>query len=436
MRIRTGSIMPWALAGTLTALAAQGETLFEEDGITLAGTARIVSPDAAFCQVLEEHNSAEEYERMKAYHGQPLNVWRIDFSARNGSDRPLSYLRAIINIGSARPPCSSWTAPVGSYAQPVQWSSSFQVVEKPDGMEPGEQVGNSVFLLAFHDQRPGFESWNVDYQFSEKAVENEGTAGGHSPFIVVAVPAQANVTLLSTRQPYRRRMLLEPGRYLVEVSSPGYRTRRVWLEHKYTWPHRIELDLLRGREGESTDSVPDAASVSRMPPGIAVDRLLIGAEQAIQDEDMATAGTTMQRVIALQQQHGLEPAPEDHFRYARIWEAAGALERAMESALRYLELRGREADHYTEALELINRTEAGITRGRTARTTSRAVPDVRNPVIRADSVNEGMVAGEVRVFDWYGVREGSSRGVPDGFVQFRGESRRGKLDSSPDQQCL
>ncbi len=38
----------------------------------------------------------------------------------------------------------------------------------------------------------------------------------------------------------------------------------------------------------------------------------------------------MEELVALQQEHGLEPDPEDHFRYARIWSEAGAPERAME----------------------------------------------------------------------------------------------------------
>ena len=65
----------------------------------------------------------------------------------------------------------------------------------------------------------------------------------------------------------------------------------------------------------------------------------------------------MEELLALQQEHGLEPAPEDHFRYAQVWSAAGAPERAMAAAVRYLQLQGREAEHYEEALDLINRAE-------------------------------------------------------------------------------
>ena len=62
--------------------------------------------------------------------------------------------------------------------------------------------------------------------------------------------------------------------------------------------------------------------------------------------------------MGLQREHGLEPDPEDHYRYARVWSAAGEPERALEAAVRYLQLQGREADHYDGALDLVNRAEA------------------------------------------------------------------------------
>ena len=67
----------------------------------------------------------------------------------------------------------------------------------------------------------------------------------------------------------------------------------------------------------------------------------------------------MERLEALGQEHGLEPSGEDHYRYAEAWEAAGEPQRAMAAAVRYLRLQGREAEHYIEALELMNRAESG-----------------------------------------------------------------------------
>ena len=53
----------------------------------------------------------------------------------------------------------------------------------------------------------------------------------------------------------------------------------------------------------------------------------------------------------------MEPEAEDHFRYAQAWAAAGEPQRAVEATVRYLQLRGREAEHYEEALDLMNRAE-------------------------------------------------------------------------------
>ena len=104
-----------------------------------------------------------------------------------------------------------------------------------------------------------------------------------------------------------------------------------------------------------------ALSVGQLPPEIMVDRYLLKAEQSIREGDCAgsrDAMETMERVLSLQEKHGLKPAPEDHFRYAKVWHASGSPERALESLVRYLQLRGRQAEHYIEALELMNRAEA------------------------------------------------------------------------------
>ena len=128
--------------------------------------ARIVTRDAGVCRVLEEHHSGEVYDRMKANSGKPLHVWQVDFAARNGSDRSLSHLRALFGIASEHPPCTNWSGPTGSYAKTVQWASSFEVLQRPSGMEPGEELSNTVFVLAFDDHQPRFDSWDGDYRFA------------------------------------------------------------------------------------------------------------------------------------------------------------------------------------------------------------------------------------------------------------------------------
>ena len=106
--------------------------------------------------------------------------------------------------------------------------------------------------------------------------------------------------------------------------------------------------------------LPLASAAGQFPPEIEMDRFLLQAEQAVANDDDAAARAAMEKILALQEAEGLEPAPEDYFRYARIWDAVGDHERALESLGKYLGLRGRDADHYLDALELVNRAEAGV----------------------------------------------------------------------------
>ena len=164
----------WGMAMALMVLVlatatAQAQTLYALDGIELSGTVRVVARGAGTCTVLEASHTEAVYERMKANHGQPLDVWRLDFSAYNGSGRPLSFLSAHFKVASEWPPCTTWSGPEGSYAKPVLWGGSFQVLQQPYGMEPGEEVSDTILLLVFHEHQPEFESWDVDFRFGAPA---------------------------------------------------------------------------------------------------------------------------------------------------------------------------------------------------------------------------------------------------------------------------
>ena len=177
--IRWGMAM--ALMVLVMATYAQAERLFESDGIELSGTVRVVARGAGTCNILEASHTDAVYERMKVNHGQPLHVWRLDFSAYNGSGKPLSSLSAHFKIASEWPPCTNWSDPAGTYAKPVLWGGSFQVLQQPYGMEPGEEVSDTIFLLAFHEHQPEFESWDVDFRFGEAARAPEGSGDAAPP---------------------------------------------------------------------------------------------------------------------------------------------------------------------------------------------------------------------------------------------------------------
>ena len=291
------TVLTLSLCGLLALLGspASAEILYDREGIQLQGTARIVSRNAATCNVLEEKYPPEEYQKMKANQGQPLHVWQLDISAHNLTGKPLDFLSADFNIESPWPPCTNWSGegpgggPAGEFVDAeghpkrLTWADTLKVLSMPYGMRVGQVERDTVFLSVFHEDRPVFKNWSVDFTFAR-----QGSQGRQAP---------------------------------AAASRPAPR-------------QRVEL-----------------------PPEILADKYLRQAEQLVQEKDHEGARKAMENLLALQQEHGLEPDPEDHFRYARIWSEAGAPERAMEEAVRYLQIRGREAEHYDEALDLINRAE-------------------------------------------------------------------------------
>ena len=104
--MKSPSSLLLALGSVLVLLipSTSAEILYDKEGIQLQGSARIVSRNAATCNVLEEKYSPEEYERLKANQGQPLHVWRIDFSAHNHTGKPLDFLTASFFIEAPDPP--------------------------------------------------------------------------------------------------------------------------------------------------------------------------------------------------------------------------------------------------------------------------------------------------------------------------------------------
>ena len=166
-----GFDMRWktAIALMVVVMVTDGHAkrLLVTDGVELHGTVRLVARGAATCNVEEAREPEEKYERIKENDGKPLDVWRLDFSVYNGSGKPLSYMAAYFNIASEWPPCTNWSGPSGSYSKHVSWAGSYEVLQKPSGMAPGEEVRDVAFLLVFHEQRPSFESWDVKFNFGK-----------------------------------------------------------------------------------------------------------------------------------------------------------------------------------------------------------------------------------------------------------------------------
>ena len=166
------------LAVLLAAVAA--ETLHERDGVRLEGAVRLVGRDAGVCNVVEERHSGPVYERIKANHGRPLHVWQLEYAVRNGSGRWLEHLKASLSIAAEWPGCTTWSGPEGSYPKPLQWGASIERLQRPYGMEPDEQVSDTVFVLALDGHEPGFESGDIDYRFAAGSGPDPVSGGGAS----------------------------------------------------------------------------------------------------------------------------------------------------------------------------------------------------------------------------------------------------------------
>ncbi len=179
---------------------AQAQQLLETDGIELHGTARVVTSAAGTCNVLEASHAAAEYERIQANHGQPLDVWQLDFSVRNGSGRWLDHLIALYGIEARRPDCTNWTGPTGTYTEPVQWTSTLGHIQETgrNVVAPEATRTATVFILALQgDPPPRFENWSVNFDFAAApaaaGVGSSATATAPAQQAAAATPEQETV---------------------------------------------------------------------------------------------------------------------------------------------------------------------------------------------------------------------------------------------------
>ena len=149
----------------------------------------------------------------------------------------------------------------------------------------------------------------------------------------------------------------EERRALYMLAFDGQRPRLGEWDINYTFAGGASATARDAEERGGSMGKPGAEG--RLPPDIQSDLYLRKAEQAVADGDLANARLAMERLEDLQREHGLEPEGDDNFRHAQFWEAVGQPERAKLAAVQYLRSRGREAEHYADALDLINRADSG-----------------------------------------------------------------------------
>ena len=191
-----------AVAVMVLAMAwpAGAQRLLETDGIELRGSVRVVTFAAGTCNVVEASHTAAEYERIQANHGQPLDVWRLDFSVRNGSGRWLDHLIARYGIESAWPDCTNWSGPddvqlrelnpeVPLEDMTVGWSGTTGFIQETgrNVVAPDATLTDTAFILVLQgDPPPRFANWSVDFNFGETP---SGSASAAEPAASTGTPA-------------------------------------------------------------------------------------------------------------------------------------------------------------------------------------------------------------------------------------------------------
>ena len=181
--MKTVAMMIWGVAAALAATAAHAETFYDKDGVQFEGTLRKVVSQAGVCNVLEEKYSEAEYEKLKVNHGQPLDLWRVDFSIRNGSGRGIDYLNASSWVLAEYPPCTNWSGPERAPLEAsvwVVWGDHLVPMQKPSGMRAGQEERSAVYLMVFHEHRPTIGEWDIDYTFAREAASGKEPAAGAS----------------------------------------------------------------------------------------------------------------------------------------------------------------------------------------------------------------------------------------------------------------
>ena len=167
---------------------ARAQLLFEDQGVELHGTARLELSEAGTCNVLESDTA---YEEKQANHGAPMDIWRLDFSVRNGSGRWLDHLIARFQIESAWPDCTNWDVPTAyQLPQDIEWADSIGNIQESgrNVVSPGQTLTETrLFIVLRGDPEPRFSHWSMNFDFA--AVPPP--AGTGSPAASAQQPATA-----------------------------------------------------------------------------------------------------------------------------------------------------------------------------------------------------------------------------------------------------
>ena len=112
-----------------------------------------------------------------------------------------------------------------------------------------------------------------------------------------------------------------------------------------------------------------------LPPEIRIDRLLVQAERESASGEYWSAAITLERVVEVYNEQGLEIPADFWFRQASVLQDAGLHEQAVEASTRYLREAGREGEHYQGALRILDAAELDLEEARRAEARARAAAE-------------------------------------------------------------
>lgn len=135
---------------------------------------------------------------------------------------------------------------------------------------------------------------------------------------------------------------------------------------------------------------------AQLSPDIQADRLLVQAEREIGDDDMVAAIATLEQILALSQHHQFDLPSQFWFRFASAALAAENYDRAIEGVTQYLQMEGREGEHYREALELLDSAELAQRRTRERNEWRKSVlPSIQSSLQKIESAGKFATKSDV-----------------------------------------
>ena len=186
VRLAATTVLPVLV---LAAVDSRAEELLEKEGIVLTGTARMVEFGAATCRVVEANHSEQVYEQIKENEGQPLHLWELEFSVRNGSGKPLNHLIARYEVDSPWPPCTNWDGAAGA-----RWADPTGHIQSSGGsvsVAAGETLSETIQVVAYHADTPEFSGWSVEYTFADGQWTGPPEAGASANAVPDRAPRAA-----------------------------------------------------------------------------------------------------------------------------------------------------------------------------------------------------------------------------------------------------